>query len=227
MDIATSGMTNDQIKQFQDTPHTCSSCGSVGHPEAEYDAGYDENGMAKDPNFSMPVNPQTGQPYKPQPLTLFDVVVWVQREGQNTDSKPVIKNWCRITEAPFGDGGQPMDITQFVADLVKPFDFPEIFSTTPEEQAKAIGRPNPFGAQQQQQDFHQYAQQPQQGGYPIVPPAQPQGGYAPQPAGPPQQQPHQPIAAPYPPAQQPQQPQQPQGMPQAPLPPRPNWGNNQ
>jgi hypothetical protein len=245
LSIATSGFTNDQLKQFEQSPQQCRQCGAVGLPIPAYDTGYDEHGMSKLAGVQLPVDAQ-GTPVKPRPLNIFDVVLWIQREGAGTDSKPVITKWARLTQAPFGDNGTTVDITEYVHSTVvpTPFDFEELFGMNTDSQAKAVGRPNPYGAQAQQQNFARYAQQPQQPAFPTLPPpAAPSVGvgYAPPtvaPQLPPQagQQPmppQPPIATPYPgtpsfpqPPQQPAQPQQPGYA--APMPPvRPDWGNKQ
>jgi hypothetical protein len=226
LDIASSQFTNDQIRQFAEDGQRCASCGHVDLPLPEYESGWDERGYAKIPNFQMPAGPD-GKPAKARPLTLFDVVLWIQREGESTESHPVITNWCRLTKFPSQNG--EVDITKYVNESIVPetFDFDSLFSTTTEDQAKTLNRPNPYAAATQQQNFHQYGQQ-SYGGYagPTLPPQQ----YPTVPTvgqtigGPPQA----PIAQPYPPQQpqpqpQPAQPAQPQ-FPGFPTPGRPNWG---
>ncbi len=247
LDIATSGATNEQLEQFEQSAQRCAACGNVDMPLPEYESGWDERGFSKIPNFQMPVGPD-GKPYKSRPLTLFDVVLWVQREGENTDSKTVITNWCRLTQYPTAQG--PMDITQFVNDTLVPktFDFDDMFAMTTDDQSKTLDRPNPYSAAAQQQNFNRY-NQPGQPMYPTVPQQQPNPGFGyPQPGYPqqqpgfpqpqpqqypayppqPQQQPQPPLGTPYPqqpayPAQQPQQPA-PAGPPMPQFPGRPNWG---
>lgn len=241
LDIASSGFTNQQIKDFSEGPQRC-NCGHVGLPIPEYESGYAEGGYAKVPNFQMPNGPD-GRPYKARPLSLFDVCLWVQREGENTDSKPVVTRWCRLTEYPHPQGNGKVDITQYVNETIvpNPFDFDELFSIDTEGQAKLLDMANPYSPAAQQQNFQRYGQMPQ-GGYagPMMPPQQPMGGpqmpqqwaqqptqqgwpgqqyqQNPQPMMPnnqfPPQQPQ--IAQPYP--QQPQQPQFP--APIAPPPPQ-------
>jgi len=246
VDIATSGLTNDQIKTFSESPYRC-QCGHIGLPQPEYESGYTEGGYSKVPNFQMPTSPD-GRPFKARPLNLFDVVLWVQKEGANTDSKVVISRWCRMTKYPHQSG--EVDITQYVNETIVPntFDFDDIFSMDTESQAKVLERPNPYSSAATQQNFARYGQPPgiQGGAYtgPTVPPPQPFSAppmpafmAPPMPQQPPQIPPQAPIAAPYPqvpgqfpaPIQPPQvQPAQPQS-PVAPgnipgFPPgRPNW----
>lgn len=253
LDIASSGFTNQQIKEFTENPQRC-QCGHVGLPASEYESGYAEGGYAKIPNFQMPVGPD-GRPFRARPLSLFDVAMWIQREGENTDSKPVVTRWCRLTEFPTQNG--KTDITQYANETIvsNPFDFDDLFTIDTEGQAKLVDVANPYSASAHQQNFQRYGQLPQ-GGYagPTLPPPQqpwmptvgdtvgqipgqyPQQGY---PQQPPQYPPQQQIAQPYPqqpqqpqfpapinppPPAQPQQPQQPMpGVPGFPPPGRPNW----
>lgn len=249
VDLATSGLTNDQIKQFSESPYRC-QCSHVGLPQAEYESGYGEGGFSRLPNFQMPVG-SDGRPVKARPLNLFDVVLWVQREGESMDSKAVVTRWCRLTKFPSQNG--EVDITQYVNETIvpNPFDFDDLFSIDTEGQAKILERPNPYSAAATQQNFARYGNPPgvPQGGAgymgPTVPPPQPYnapqmpGFMAPPqpPQGPSPQQ--SPIAMPYPqpgqfpaPIQPPQtQPAQPQttqpvlpgNIPGFPPPGRPNW----
>lgn len=230
MDIATSGYTNDQIKQFSENPTKC-QCGHYGIPQIEYESGYGEGGYSKVPNFQMPIGPD-GKPFKARPLNLFDVVLWIQREGESTDSKVVITRWCRLSKYPQQNG--EVDITQYVNETIvaNPFDFDDLFSLDTEGQAKILERPNPYSQSTTQQNFARYNQGPQ-GGYvgPTVPPPQfntPQmPGFAQPPQGPiatPYPQPGQFPAPIQPPQTQPAQPTSPMpGIPGFPPPGRPNW----
>lgn len=174
LDIAVSQFTNEQIQQYEDAPQTCSHCAAVDLPIPDYESGYDTKFIAKIADYQHPVDPTTNQPVKLRPLDLFDVVLWIQREGEGTKSVPVIKKWERLTQAPFGDDGAPFDLTDTLKDgVTQVFDFADLFSTNPDQQAKDLDRPNPY-AQQQYQD-----PPPNQGGYTQPPPQPPQPGYSP------------------------------------------------
>jgi hypothetical protein len=238
LDIATSGFTNDQLKDFQESNLQCRHCGQNDVPVPIYDCGYDSKGISK-------VSQECGNS---APLTLFDVVLWIQREGEGTQSAISIPKWCRLTEAPFGENQSATDISNHVKSIVPSvFDFEDLFGTTTADQAKALNCPDPYGPQGQQQNFHSYAQPMSSPTVaPIAPsvppPSPPQPGYAP-PTSVPRQQavptvpamppaPPLPMAAPQmaPPqfTQPPAQPAQPAMQPY-PQPPvtggRPPWSN--
>lgn len=217
MDIAASGYTNEQIKNFTETPQRCTKCGHAGLPTPEYESGYVEGGYSKIQGFQMPNGPD-GQPLKARPLNLYDVVLWVQREGESTDSKPVVTRWCRLTK--FATQNGDVDITAYVNETIvpNPFDFDDLFTIDTERQAKFLDRANPYAAATQQQNFARYGQLPA-GGYagPTMPPPQPTFGAPAMPGFNPQQHPAQqgfPPGVAMPPPQQPQY--APQGYPQQP-----------
>jgi len=231
---ANSQLTNEQLKQYQESPQQC-RCGFVGLPKPQYDCGFDPSGMYR-------VQGGCPENVTPRPLSIFDCVVYLHREGEDTQSRiiispPIPKQHFRTST------GQP-DLEQWLKSphLVKSFDLLGMFKgLTTDEQAKICNVPNPYA--QQQAGYGQYPQQgqygqppqqgmapgqyqPQQQGYPPAPqygaPApQQQGWQQPQqPQGPPNQWQQPAPAQPYP--------QQPQGQPQ--MPPgtpfsgRPNFG---
>ena len=213
VDFATCGMTNQDIDNFRKSPFQCRSCGANGLPIPKYDCGYDDQGFTKVSQGCQ----------DPKPVTLYDVVVWMQREGEGTGSSIAFKKYELITHSPSfpGQDGQPSDLTEHLKTVVpRPFDFDSMFEQTTAEQAKRLDQPDPYGPQQSQQNFHNYdqgvrtvapitqtippPQAPQPG--PMVAPPMPQ---APQPVAPqqsvipavpvvPQQQPQQPAVQAYP-----------------------------
>lgn len=245
LEIASSGFTNDQLKEFSENPSACRHCGQTDVPVTTYDCGYDDKGISKVAQTCA----------NPTPLTLFDVVIWIQREGEGTQSAISIPRWCRLTEAPFGENQAPIDITSNIKDIVpNVFDFEELFGTTTADQAKALNCADPYGAQPQQQNFHSYGGPQSVQTVPslapnVLPPQQPMPGYAPPQAAPhPQASPApqipampaaQPLPIAQPPMAAPQLPAQPAPQPQAapqqpqvqpyPQPPapggRPPWSN--
>jgi hypothetical protein len=187
MDASSSGLTNDQMKQFAENPQNCSNCHQPGLPRALYESGYDDNFMSKRSDYQPPVD-AGGQPIPVRPLDIFDVVLWVQREGESTKSAPVVKHWTRITQAPFGENGAAIDLTEMVEkEVSKVFDFDELFSTTTDQQAKDLDCANPYNQQGPSAGYSPPQQQqghgaPPSAGATIPPPAPPQAGYSPQPA---------------------------------------------
>lgn len=219
MDIAASQFTNEQIQQYEDSPQTCTNpqCQAVNLPVPDYESGFDTQFVAKVAGYQPPVD-AAGVPIPLRPLDLFDVVIWIQREGEGTKSAPVIKKWERLTQAPFGEGGAPFDLTGVVESLAsETFDFAELFSTDPGQQAKDLDTANPYAQQQQPGGYPP----PSQGAYaPSAPPPQPpQAGYAPTAQAVPTAAPGVPAGYPAPtapPAAQPQPSPAPAGYPAAP-----------
>lgn len=223
LDLANAQLINDQIKQYAETPQRC-NCGHVALPVPTYDCGFDPNGMYKVPNGCP-------ESVTPRPLSIFDCVFYVHREGKDTQSKLVVSPPVPIQHFRTITG--QADLIQWLKSpqLARTFNLLDMFKPrTLDDQAKICGVQNPYQAQApqhqqypgqpQQQGFApgQYgAPQPQQYGAPQQPPQAPQygvqqPGFPPQP-GFPQQQPQ---------WQQPAQPQYPQ--PNVPFSGRPDFG---
>jgi len=203
LNVAQSGFVNDQLKQFAETPQQCRSCGHVGLAKPAYECGFDPNGMYKVPQGGCSQN------VEPRPMSIFDCVLFVHKEGQDTQTKLVISPPTPIRFFRTHTGNT--DLEQFLQQphLVRGINLVDAFKPIDlEEQARICGVPNPFAPQQQQQYQNypgqqgvapgQYAPPPQQYGG-QMPPQQPQYG-APQPPPygapvpgypPPQQQPFQ------------------------------------
>lgn len=161
LNLAQVSWTNDQIDQYMKMQQQC-NCGHIGLPKSAYECGFDEN-------FN-----QVAQPCdNPQKTTIFDCVLWVQREGESTDSEIVVKRVELISDYKTQDQ-RPLD--DHLKEIVKePFDLVEMYKPDDlDDQAKTIQKPNPYA--QQQQQYTGYGQQP--GGY--APPGQPGPGYQPQ-----------------------------------------------
>jgi hypothetical protein len=209
LDVASSGFTNAQLKQFADSPVQC-RCGNVDRPAPMYDCGYDQK-MNKLQDRGCPEN------VDPRPLSIFDVVLWVQREGEATKSEIVIKSWTPISQFAMPDGSLSPDgrpLSEVLKDIVgRTYNMVEMYSPQKlDEQAKTIDHQDPYASQQQQ--YSSYGQQPGHNPQPGYGP--PQGGMAPPPGqqyapGPQQHQPY--------PQQQGHQP----AYPNMPQPGRPNY----
>lgn len=239
LDVASSGWTNAQIDQFSKVVSQCRACGNIDRPVPAYECGIDLRTM-------QPVAGGCPENVSPRPLDIFDVVVWVQREGESTTSALVVKYWMPIQNFRMPDGrlsgfqdGRPLAdaLKEIVA---KPFDLKAMYTPLSlDEQAKQIQRQNPFVAAAPA--YSAYGAAPQGYGPPGYPPpgapgtpgygAVPTGalpGQAPAyqpPYGPPPQQ-----MGPPPPQQQAWQPQPQPGQAPAypPVPPggqRPNYGS--
>jgi hypothetical protein len=227
LDLSNSQYTNEQLKNFADTPQQCRSCGNVDKPRPMYDCGYDPSGMYRVPN-GCPEN------VTPRPLSIFDVVFYVHKEGEDTQSKLVISP--PIPRQHFRTMTGQTDLEQWLKTphLSRTFNLPDMFKPlSMDEQAKICGVPNPYA--QQQPQYGQYPG-PQPQGY-QPPPVQQYGAPPPQYPAPQQQQMPQPgyqqPQQQYPqqgyqqpmPQQQPGYPPQPQqGPPGAPFSGRPDYG---
>lgn len=209
LDLSQVQWTNDQIETFSKTPQQCQNpqCGHVALPKSGYDCGYDDN-------YNQ-VQQSCGNSQK---TTIFDCVLWLQREGESTESEIVVKRVTLISQYQTQDNRPLQD---HLKEIVKePFNLAEMYKPDSlDEQAETIRVQNPYGAQQPQYSAYGGGQP---GGYPA--PGQPQG-YAPPQPGYPQG----------PPAGPPGYPQGPQGgyqqqpgpapsYPNTPMPGRPNFG---
>jgi hypothetical protein len=155
--------TNDQIEQYSKTQQQC-SCGHVGLPKSGYECGFDEN-----------FNQVAQACDNPQRTTIFDCVLWLQREGESTESEVVVKRVELISRYQTQDG---RPLAEHLKEIVKePFNLAEMYK--PEDlndQAENIRVDNPYA--QQQQQYAGYGGGQSQPGPGYQPPGGP-GGYAP------------------------------------------------
>jgi hypothetical protein len=207
VDLATAGWTIDQIEMFAKQDHQCQYCGKTGRPYSEYKCGFDSN-------YLPIVGGGCQGGVEPKKNSIFDMVLWLQREGESTESEIVVKKVEPISQFRTQDG---RSLTEHLPEIVKsPFDLAEMYKPESlDEQAKTWNTQNPYAAPQQQ--YQQYGGPPQQGGYGAAPQA-PQG-YGPFP-GPqaPQGFPGAPAPAAGPGGQPAPQ------YPNMPMPGRPNYG---
>lgn len=237
--ITSGGYTLDQIKELKENPQVCVNpqCAHANPQNpmmlvSDYECGYNDDLLGKRPDGR-------GCQGGAEPYSIYDVVVWLIRKGEGTESRMHVHKWCPIQEFPWPGSGQIVDLeaTGILKEAVpQVFDFDSMFKFDTSKQARMLKMDDPYG-QQNYGNYQQMAPQQQYGGYGggygqqqavpqlppqaaqphMPPPAPPQPGYAPQsaPPGVAPQQPQQGIAAPYP-----QAPTAP-GMP---APARPNWG---
>jgi DNA-directed RNA polymerase subunit RPC12/RpoP len=198
LNVGQSGWTNDQLDTYSKSPQSCPHCHQVDLPKSVYECGFDERYARV--SGGCPDN------VEPRKTSVFDCVLWTQREGENTESEIVVKKVELISSFKTPEG-RPLN--EHLKELVKaPYNLTEMYSPdTLDEQAETIRVQNPYAAPQQQQQYAPYGQQP--GQYPapqVAPPGYgpPQGMPAPGGYVPPGQQP-----APY---------------PNMPMPGRPNFG---
>jgi hypothetical protein len=200
LDLSQVQWTNDQIEQYSKTPAQC-NCGHMGTPQSAYECGYDEN-------YSKIA--QSCQ--NPQKMTIFDVVLYVQREGESTESEIVVKRYTPIVQFVTQDN---RPLADHLNEIVKePFNLPEMYKPeSVDDQAETVKVENPYAPQQPQ--YGSYGGQPQ-GTNTGSPPSY----------GPPGQPPQQGYAPPQPPGAGYQQPgpQQGPGGYAPPMPGRPNFG---
>ncbi len=203
VDIATTGWTNEQIDTFSKTAQQCGRCNFYGAPYSEYKCGFDER------FYPVPGAGCRGD-VEPAKMSIFDCVVWLQREGENTESDIVVKKFEPISTYRTHDG---RSLDEHLKEIIKsPFNMGEMYAPDSlDDQANTIRQANPYAQQQ-----------PQFAGYPGQQPQVPQQGYA------------GPQAVGYPPQAQgwgqqpPQQPSpyggQPVQYPNTPAGGRPNYG---
>lgn len=148
LDIATAtGWTNDQIEQFAKTETTC-QCGHTDLPKSIYQCGFDEN-------YNQIPNKTSCE--EPKKMSVFHCVLWIQRQGENTDSEIVVKKMELISQYVTHDN-RPLQ--EHLDEICKaPFNFEEMYKPeSVEEQARVLQIPNPWAAAQPQ-----YTQYPGQG----------------------------------------------------------------
>lgn len=174
LDLSQVMWTNDQVEMYTKTQQQC-QCGHLGLPKSAYECGFDDN-------FNRVAEPCPN----PQKTTIFDCVLWLQREGESTDSEVVVKRVERISQFQARTPGQ-RPLPEFLTEIVKePFNLAEMYKPDSlDDQAESIRVDNPYA--QQQQQYTNYGQQPGgyqdpgQQGYPPAQGYQPPGpgGYAP------------------------------------------------
>jgi DNA-directed RNA polymerase subunit RPC12/RpoP len=155
VDLAQSGWTNDQIAQFAKSPYSCQHCGHNDAPKGVYECGFDENFRQVSQACS-----------NPQKTTLFDCVVWVQREGEATESSIVVKKVELIRDYKTQDG---RPLSEHLKEIVKePYNLAEMYKAdSVDEQSKVLEMQNPYV--QTQQQYTNYGQPGAQAGGPAAP----------------------------------------------------------
>lgn len=83
MDVEEANMTPAEVKAFAEQRQRCDHCGHVGHPLQE---------------------PICDSCDEPTPLTAFDVVAWVRRKGEGTNSRIDVEKIERLDEFEFPNG---------------------------------------------------------------------------------------------------------------------------
>lgn len=191
VNLANSGWTNDQIEQFSKTATNCPHCGNFDVPYSVYECGFDDNYTRVRESCEDPVK-----------TTVFHCVLWVQREGEKTDSELVVKKIELIPQYKTHDNRA---LSEHLKEIVKePFNLPDMYKPESlDEQAQLLDVPNPYVSQQQQ--YTTYPGQPGPGyGVQQPGPGVPGAGYSTAQTGPV-------------PGGQP-------AFPQMPMPGRPNFG---
>lgn len=201
LDLSQVQWTNDQIETFSKTPIVCGGCGHQGMPKSAYECGFDDN--------YAQVAQSCGNPQK---TTIFDCVLWLQREGESTESEVVVKRVELLSQYKTQDNRPLQD---HLKEIVKePYNLADMYKPdTLDEQAETIRVQNPY---QQAPQYPAYGGGQAPGGYPAPgqPVGYPQGQQGQQPGNYPQQGGYQ---------QQQPGPQQP-AYPNMPTPGRPNFG---
>jgi hypothetical protein len=134
LDLSQVQWTNDQIEQFSKQPVQCQSCGQNGVPKSGYQCGFDDN-----------YNQVAQSCENPQKTTIFDCVLWVQREGESTESEVVVKRVELLSQYQTQDNRPLQD---HLKEIVKePYNLAEMYKPeTLDEQAETDSRPKPVSA---------------------------------------------------------------------------------
>lgn len=168
LDVASAGWTNQQLDQYSKMHQSCTKCGHQNFPVPAYSCGFNENFQRIAQECDNPTR-----------MSVWDCVLWIQREGESTESELVVTRIDPISTFATPDG---RPLSEHINEITKNrFNLLEMYKPDSlDDQAKRLMiQGNPFAAPQQQ--YSQYPGAPQQGGY-----GPPQGGGY-QPQGGPQQ----------------------------------------
>lgn len=148
LDVAKSGGTNEQLEQFSKATHNCTSCGQSDYPRSVYECGYDER-------FNR-ITGGCAQNITPKKTSIFDCVLWVQREGEGVDTDMVITKVETIAAFRMQDGqlspdGRPL--SEHLKEIVRaPFNLSEMYAPESlDAQSETVRIPNPYAQGQAQQ----------------------------------------------------------------------------
>lgn len=138
VDLSSVQWTNDDIDNFANTKVECDACGAVDIPKTVYRCGFND----KFKQVSEPCS-------NPRRTDIFDCVLWVQRQGESTESEIVVKR-VELIKNHKSPEGKPLE--ECLKEIVKePFDLVEMYKPdTVEAQAEAIQIQNPYANTQQQ-----------------------------------------------------------------------------
>lgn len=152
VDLSKVQWTNDDIDNFAASGH-CDQCGSA--PKTRYRCGYSEK-------FRQVQEPCSS----PRRTDIFDCVLWVQRQGESTESEIVVKRIELIKNSKSPDG-RPME--ECLKEIVKePFDLVEMYKPeTVESQSEILQMQNPYA--QTQQQYSSYSNPNEATGAPTFP----------------------------------------------------------
>ena len=199
------GYTIDQIKELKENAQVCPNpqCRHANpqNPtffQSVYRCGYNDDllGFRSD-GHRCPEGVET------KPYSIYDVVLWLIRKGEGTDSRIHVQKWTPITAFPWPGAAEPFDLTNYLKEIVPvTFDFDNMFNIDTKTQAKRLNMEDPYAQSHASTYQHMTPQSPQssmsygsqhqaapqlpaQMGQPapqqhMPPPAQPQSGYAPQ-----------------------------------------------
>lgn len=138
LDLSQVQWTNDQIDQFSKSPYQCQSCGNNDIPVSAYECGFDDNYN----KVAQPCN-------EPKKTSIFDCVLWLQREGESTESEVVVRRVELIPQFRTQDNRPLQD---WLKEIVKEtFNLEEMYKAESiEDQCETIRVQNPYGSQQPQ-----------------------------------------------------------------------------
>ena len=163
LDVDATNLGVKQINEFGSNRQRCGSCGHHGFPAS---TNICDNQQCE----------------APAPLSVFDVVAYVRKHGEGTNSSVVIEKIVPLMEFQLPDGsyliedyvGEIPKWTEPVGKVSTQFDFERVFiPPKPQYAAQILGKDNPFEDRSQgasayanQQGQSQQAETPSQGGTP-------------------------------------------------------------
>ncbi len=135
LDLSQVQWTNDQIEQYSKSMTTC-TCGHVGLPKSGYQCGFDENYNKIDISYEMACG-------NPQKTSIFDCVLWVQREGESTESSVIVKRVELLSQYKTQDN---RPLSEHLKEIVKePYNLVDMYKPDSlEDQAESIRVQNPY-----------------------------------------------------------------------------------
>lgn len=136
LDLSQTDINDEELTNFTRDLTRCTGCGEADYPREVIRCGFDPTGQQQIEGTGCEDT---------QRLSLFDVVLYLQREGEGTDTKMVDVSWIPKNKFPTPDGQPIDDVLSKVVE--KPFEFESVFAPVDvAQQAQILGVENPYQA---------------------------------------------------------------------------------